>query len=63
MDWEDWIGKTVYIKLREGDVFTFSKVLAYYEGYVNITDKYGLPVTININSITIIREERYERPI
>ncbi len=61
MEWHSWIGKIVFIKLNDGGVFTPpSKVLAYEEPYISITDKYGLPVIINVSQIAIIKEEEEE---
>ena len=57
MEWKEWIGKRIFIKLNDGTVFTHSKVLAYEEPYISITDLYGLPVIINVNSIQRIKEE------
>lgn len=57
MDWQEWIGKNVFIKLRDGTVFSYSKVLTYEEPFLSITDKFGLPVVINVINIMRIKEE------
>ena len=58
MGWEIWLDKVVYIRLKDGCQFTFSKVLMVWDKFINITDRDGLPVTINTDSIEIIREEK-----
>ena len=57
MEWKDWIGKRCYIKLKEFYVFTNSKVLAFEEPFLSITDRDGFPVVINVSQIEIIRED------
>jgi hypothetical protein len=59
MEWKEWVDKIVFIKLTDGQVFSFSKVLLYDEPFISITDKYGLPAVVNINSILKIREEEH----
>ena len=58
MDWSGWIGKKVFIKLDDGQIFSFSTVLAYEEPFFSITDKYGLPAVVNVSTILKINEER-----
>ena len=58
MEWKEWIGKKVFIKLVDGCIFSYSIVLAYEEPFISITDKYGLPAVININQIIKISEEK-----
>lgn len=58
MEWKEWIGKIVFIKLNDGCIFSYSKVLTYEEPFLSITDKFGLPVVINVNTIIKIVEER-----
>ena len=60
MEWKDWIGKKVFIKLIDGCIFSHSEVLAYEKPFISITDKYGLPAIINVNQIIKISEEREE---
>jgi hypothetical protein len=58
MEWKEWIGKKVFIKLIDGCIFSQSEVLTYEEPFISITDKYGLPVVINVSQIIKISEER-----
>jgi hypothetical protein len=58
MEWKDWIGKKVFIKLIDGCIFSYSTILAYEEPFISLTDKFGLPVVINVNQISKISEER-----
>ncbi len=57
MEWKDWEGKIVFIKLIDGTIFTYSKVLVYEEPFFSITDRDNLPVIINISQILRIKEE------
>jgi hypothetical protein len=57
MEWQEWIGKIVFIKLDDETIFSYSKILAYEEPFLSITDKFGLPVVINTSKIQRIREE------
>jgi len=58
MEWAEWIGKKVFIKLNDKQIFSFSEVLAYEEPFLSITDKYNLPAIINVNTIIKIKEEK-----
>jgi len=58
MEWKDWIGKKVFIKLDDGQIFSYSEVLAYEYPYLSITDKYNLPAIVNIKTILKIKEEK-----
>ena len=58
MDWKEWIGKIVFVKLEDGQIFSYSKVLEYEEPFLSLKDKYGLPAIVNINTILKIKEER-----
>jgi len=58
MEWKEWIGRRVFIKLEDGQIFTFSKVLAYEDPFISITDKYNLPAVFNVSQIIKIKEER-----
>jgi len=60
MEWNEWINKIVFVKLTDGQVFSYSKVLTYEEPFLSITDKFGLPAIINVNSIMKIIEEDEE---
>ena len=57
MDWKEWVDKIVFIKLKDETVFSYSKVLAYEEPFISITDRDGLPVVINVSQISRIKEE------
>lgn len=57
MEWIEWIGKIVFIKLDDGQIFSYSKVLTYEEPFLSITDKYGLPAVVNVKTILKIKEE------
>lgn len=57
MDWREWIGKIVFIKLDDGQVFSYSKILAYEEPFMSITDRDGLPVIFRVSKIEKIKEE------
>ena len=58
MEWKEWIGKKVFIKLNDGCIFSYSNILAYEEPFLSITDKFGLPVVIDVKTIIVIKEER-----
>lgn len=57
MEWKEWIGKIVFIKLIDNTIYSYSKILAIEEPFISIKDKYGLPVVINISEIQRIKEE------
>lgn len=57
MEWKEWIGKIVFIKLIDGQIFSYSEVLAYEEPFISITDRDGLPAVFNVNQIVKIKEE------
>jgi len=57
MEWSEWIDKEVFIKMEDGTVFSYSKVLAYEEPFLSITDLFGLPAVLNVNHIIRIKEE------
>lgn len=60
MEWKEWIGKEVFIKLRDGQVFTYSKVLAYEEPFISITDRDGFPAVFHVQEVLKIKEENNE---
>jgi len=60
MDWKEWIDKIVFIKLKDGTIFSYSKVLMFDEPFMSITDKFNLPVVINVERIDVIKEERVQ---
>jgi hypothetical protein len=55
--WQEWVGKIVFIKLEDGQIFSFSKVLAYEEPFMSITDRDGFPVVFRVSQILSIKEE------
>jgi len=57
MEWKEWIGKVVFIKLIDGQIFSYSEVLTYEEPFISITDRDGLPAVFNVNQIVKIKEE------
>lgn len=57
MEWQEWIGRKVFIKLIDGTVFTFSNIVSFDDPFLTITDKYGKQVSINVNNISRMREE------
>jgi len=57
MEWSEWIDKEVFIKMEDGAVFSYSKVLAYEKPFLSITDLFGLPAVLNVNHIIRIKEE------
>lgn len=57
MEWKEWIGKIVFIKLEDGQIFSYSKILAFENPFMSITDRDGLPVVFNVNQIVKIKEE------
>ena len=58
MEWNNWVGKIVFVKLDDGQFFSNSKILTYEEPFLSLTDKFGLPAVINVNHILKIREEQ-----
>jgi hypothetical protein len=57
MEWKEWIGKIVFVKLKDGQVFSYSEVLTYEEPFISIKDKFGLPAVFNVSEIIKIKEE------
>jgi len=57
MEWKDWIGKKVFVKLSDGQIYSNSKVLEFEEPFMSLEDKFKLPVIINVNNIIKINEE------
>lgn len=58
MEWKDWIGKIVFVKLEDGQIFSYSEVLAYEEPFISIKDRDGLPAVFNVKEIEKIKEEK-----
>ena len=57
MEWKEWIGRKVFIKLFDGTIFTFSTIVSFDKPFLTITDKYGKQVSINVDNISRMREE------
>jgi hypothetical protein len=57
IDWNEWVGKFVFIKLDDGQFFSYSKILTYDEPFISLLDKFNLPAIINTRNIIKIREE------
>lgn len=57
MEWNEWIGKIVFIKLEDGQIFSYSEVLAFENPFMNIRDRDGSIATFNVRSIIKIKEE------
>lgn len=57
MEWKEWIGKIVFIKLNDGGIFSNSKILTFEDPFISLTDRDGLPAVINVKSILKIKEE------
>lgn len=60
MEWKELIGRTVFIKLTDNTIFTNSKVLAYEEPFISVTDRDGLPFIINVKNIMRVKIEEKE---
>tara|TARA_R100001530_G_scaffold91760_1_gene63788 strand:+ start:372 stop:563 length:192 start_codon:yes stop_codon:yes gene_type:complete len=57
MTWKEWIGKKVFIKLKDGSIFSKTIINSYEEGFFFITDKYKQKSTISISQIIKITED------
>lgn len=57
MEWSDWIGKKVFIKLIDGSVFSESLVTGFSDGFLSLTDKFNNSVVINILQIIKIVDD------
>ncbi|MEX0597874.1 MAG: hypothetical protein WD512_15390 [Candidatus Paceibacterota bacterium] len=60
MNWKEWVGKIVFIKLDDGQIFSFSKILLYESPFLSLKDKYGLPAIIKTSTIVKIKERENE---
>ncbi len=58
MEWKDWIGKEVFIKLLDGSVFSKSKVIEIDDNFISIIDKFENPATISLSQIIKIVEDK-----
>ena len=50
MDWSEWIGKNVFIKLKTGDVYN-CRVLETDKSFLKVLDKFGYIVIISLDQI------------
>lgn len=57
MEWKEWIGLKVFIKLDDGSIFSNSIIKDYKEGFLYIVDKFGSQFNINISHIIKIEVE------
>jgi hypothetical protein len=57
MEWKDWIGKRIFIKLISGDCYTGQCCdVDINNSFIEMLDKYGNKVTLAISQITKIVE-------
>jgi len=56
MDWNEWIGKKIFVKLSDGAVYS-GVVLDFEDPFFTIRDKFGEKVIFNISKIEKIKEE------
>ena len=56
MDWKDWTGKLIFVKLITGAVYS-GIVLDVDANYFSIRDKFGEKVVFLISQIEKIKEE------
>ena len=57
MEWSDWIGKKVFIKLIDGSVFSESLVNDFSDGFLSLTDQFNNSVTVNVLQIVKIVDD------
>ena len=57
MEWKDWIGKKVFIKLIDGSIFSESLITDFSDGFLSLTDKFDNSVTVNVSQIIKIVED------
>ena len=57
MEWTEWIGKRIFLKLITGDCYS-GKVIDGDNSFLEIIDKYGNKVTVAISQIIKIVEEK-----
>jgi len=60
VEWKEWIGKKVFVKLLSGDCYT-GTCLEIDDSFLKLLDKYNNEVTVNISQINKIVEEKNER--
>ncbi len=59
MDWKNWIGKRIFVKLVDGAVYS-GDALDVDEIFFSIRDKFGEKVYFRIENISKIKEEAKE---
>lgn len=65
MEWYEWIGKNIFVKLQDGSVYN-GKIINCFNSsdkkeFLEIIDKFGEKVCFPINEIRKIKEESDER--
>lgn len=61
MEWKDWIGKKVFIKLKDGSCFSESLVEDVEDNFISLTDKFSEKVMVNVSEIVKIVEDENAR--
>lgn len=56
MEWKDWIGKRIFIKLKSGDVYS-GNCTNSDNNFISMIDKFGANVAIAISEIVKIVDE------
>ncbi len=56
MDWNEWLGKRIFVKLLSGGVYS-GKVLEVEEPLIKIKDKFGEIVLFRVDDISKIKGE------
>ncbi len=61
MEWKEWIGRKIFVRLISGKVYS-GIVKDCKDEFLEITDKFNLAVSFKITEIAEIKEEkkRYE---
>ena len=62
MEWKEWIGKKVFIKLIDGGIFSESLITDYDNGFISLIDKFKNSVKVNVSQISKIVEETKWKP-
>ena len=58
MEWKEWVGKkNVFIKLRDGSIFSNCKIIDSNENFLSLIDKFGSNVMIATSEIIKIVDE------
>lgn len=56
MDWKEWNGKKIFVKLKGGAVYS-GFVIDVDNSFITIRDKFGDKVSFNVSEIIKIKEE------